>query len=342
MFKGILGKVVEGQSLNRDEAKEAMEIIMSGEATVGQITSFITALRMKNETVEEITGFVETMRSKALGITMDTEHLLDTVGTGGDGGISFNISTASTVVASAGGVRIAKHGNRKVSSKSGSADVLEALGVNINLTPKEAVRCLEETNLCFLFAPIYHKAMKYAAEPRQQIGFRTVFNMLGPLTNPAGADRQLIGVYDKDLCRKFAEVLQNMGSKRALVVAGADGLDEISISGTTYVAELNEEGIREYTIEPSQFALATYPIEAVAGGNAAENAQIIRNIFAGEKGAFRDIVVINSAAAYYLDEKVSSLAEGVKMAQDMIDTGKAADKLHHLITVSSGGVENAS
>lgn len=342
MFKGILGKVVEGQSLNRDEAKEAMEIIMSGEATVGQITSFITALRMKNETVEEITGFVETMRSKALGITMDTEHLLDTVGTGGDGGISFNISTASTVVASAGGVRIAKHGNRKVSSKSGSADVLEALGVNINLTPKEAVRCLEETNLCFLFAPIYHKAMKYAAEPRQQIGFRTVFNMLGPLTNPAGADRQLIGVYDKDLCRKFAEVLQNMGSKRALVVAGADGLDEISISGTTYVAELNEEGIREYTIEPSQFGLATYPIEAVAGGNAAENAQIIRNIFAGEKGAFRDIVVINSAAAYYLDEKVSSLAEGVKMAQDMIDTGKAADKLHHLITVSSGGVENAS
>lgn len=342
MFKGILGKVVEGQSLNRDEAKEAMEIIMSGEATVGQITSFITALRMKNETVEEITGFVETMRSKALGITMDTEHLLDTVGTGGDGGISFNISTASTVVASAGGVRIAKHGNRKVSSKSGSADVLEALGVNINLTPKEAVRCLEETNLCFLFAPIYHKAMKFAAEPRQQIGFRTVFNMLGPLTNPAGADRQLIGVYDKDLCRKFAEVLQNMGSKRALVVAGADGLDEISISGTTYVAELNEEGIREYTIEPSQFGLATYPIEAVAGGNAAENAQIIRNIFAGEKGAFRDIVVINSAAAYYLDEKVSSLAEGVKMAQDMIDTGKAADKLHHLITVSSGGVENAS
>lgn len=342
MFKGILGKVVEGQSLNRDEAKEAMEIIMSGEATVGQITSFITALRMKNETVEEITGFVETMRSKALGITMDTEHLLDTVGTGGDGGISFNISTASTVVASAGGVRIAKHGNRKVSSKSGSADVLEALGVNINLTPKEAVRCLEETNLCFLFAPIYHKAMKYAAEPRQQIGFRTVFNMLGPLTNPAGADRQLIGVYDKDLCRKFAEVLQNMGSKRALVVAGADGLDEISISGTTYVAELNEEGIREYTIEPSQFGLATYPIEAVAGGNSAENAQIIRNIFAGEKGAFRDIVVINSAAAYYLDEKVSSLAEGVKMAQDMIDTGKAADKLHHLITVSSGGVENAS
>ncbi len=342
MFKGILGKVVEGQSLNRDEAKEAMEIIMSGEATVGQITSFITALRMKNETVEEITGFVETMRNKALGITMDTEHLLDTVGTGGDGGISFNISTASTVVAAAGGVRIAKHGNRKVSSKSGSADVLEALGVNINLTPEEAVRCLEETNLCFLFAPIYHKAMKYAAEPRQQIGFRTVFNMLGPLTNPAGADRQLIGVYDKDLCRKFAEVLQNMGSKRALVVAGADGLDEISISGITYVAELNGEKIREYTIEPSQFGLATYPIEAVAGGNATENAQIIRNIFAGEQGAFRDIVVMNSAASYYLDEKVPSLAEGVKLAQEIIDTGKAAEKLHHLITVSSGGVENAS
>jgi len=342
MFKKILGRVVEGQSLNRDEAKEAMEIIMSGEATVGQITSFLTALRMKTETVEEITGFVETMRSKALKIKTNTEHLLDTVGTGGDGGISFNISTASAIVAAAGGVRIAKHGNRKVSSKSGSADVLEALGVNINLTPNEAVQCLEETNLCFLFAPIYHKAMKYAAEPRQQIGFRTVFNMLGPLTNPAGADRQLIGVYDKNLCRKFAEVLQNMGSKRAMIVAGADGLDEISISGITYVAELDGDEIKEYKIEPAQFGLPVYPVEAVAGGNAAENAQIIRNIFAGEKGAFRDIVVLNSAAAYYLDEKVSTLAEGVKLAREIIDSGKAAEKLEHLIAVSTGGVEHAS
>lgn len=336
MFKEFLGKVVVGESLTREEAKTAMEIIMDGEATVAQIASFLTALRMKNETVEEITGFVETMRQKAIGVPTNNEHLLDTVGTGGDGGISFNISTASTVVVAAGGVRVAKHGNRAVSSKSGSADVLEALGVNINLTPEEASRCLEEVNLCFLFAPLFHKAMKHAAEPRRQIGFRTVFNMIGPLTNPARADRQLIGVYDKNLGRKFAEVLQNMGSKRAMVVAGADGLDEISISGPTHIVELEGDEIREYDIEPAQFGLQTYPIEAVAGGDAVHNAKIIRNIFTGEKGAYRDIVVLNSAAAFYLDEIVPSLAEGVSLAQEIIDSGKAAEKLEQLITVSQG------
>lgn len=341
MFKEVLAKVVSGKSLTREEARKAMGIIMDGEASPEQISGFLTALRMKNETVEEIVGFVETMRNKAYGVLVDTEHLLDTCGTGGDGGVSFNISTASAIVAAAGGVRVAKHGNRAVSSKSGSADVLESLGVNINLSSDEASKVLEEVGLCFLFAPLFHQAMKHAVGPRRQLGFRTVFNLIGPLTNPANADRQLIGIYDHTLGRKVAEVMKAMGTKRALVVAGADGLDEISISGPTFIVELNDGIISEYTIEPEQFGLTSYPVTAVAGGNAAHNAEIIHAIFSGEKGANRDIVLLNSAASLYLDEKVSSLADGVAVAQDIIDSGKAAEKLQQLIDVS-GGIENAS
>ena len=341
MFKELLAKVVSGESLTREEARRAMEIIMEGEASPEQIASFLTALRMKNETVEEIVGFVETMRKKASGVIAESEHLLDTCGTGGDGGVSFNISTAAAIVAAAGGVRVAKHGNRAVSSKSGSADVLESLGVNITLSPEEAGKVLEEAGLCFLFAPLFHQAMKHAVGPRRQIGFRTVFNLIGPLTNPAGADRQLIGIYDHKLGRKVAEVLNEMGTKRALIVAGADGLDELSISGPSYVVELKNGGISEYIIEPEQFGLTSHPLTGVCGGDANHNAEIIRAIFAGEQGANRDIVLLNSAAALYLDEKVSSLADGVVLAQKIIDSGKATGKLQQLIEVS-GGVEHAS
>jgi len=266
--------------------------------------------------------------------------LLDTCGTGGDGGISFNISTAAALVAAAGGVRVAKHGNRAVSSKSGSADVLEALGVTITTTPEAAERCLEETNLCFLFAPQYHQAMKHAVEPRRQLGFRTVFNLLGPLTNPARADRQLLGIYDRNLGLKIADVLNEMGVKRALVVAGADGLDEISVSEPTYIVEVDHGAISSYTIHPEMFGLSSHPLTDIAGGDARENAGIIRRILDGEPGAYRDVVVLNAAAAFYLSEQVGSIAEGVRLVEELLDTGRAKHKLAQLIQVT-GGVSHA-
>ncbi|AMA73567.1 MULTISPECIES: anthranilate phosphoribosyltransferase [Aneurinibacillus] len=341
MFKQLLGQVAQGKSLTREEAREAMRLIMDGEAHPTQIASFLTALRMKGETVDEIIGFVETMRKKAVSLETKGEELLDTCGTGGDGGISFNISTAAAIVAAAGGARVAKHGNRAVSSKSGSADVLEALGVTITSSSKEAIRCLEETNLCFLFAPQYHQAMKHAVEPRRQLGFRTVFNLLGPLTNPACAERQLLGIYDRNLGVKVAEVLVELGVKRALVVAGADGLDEISISGFTYVVEVDCGMISPYTIHPEMFGLSVHPLENVAGGDAVENARIIRRVFDGEKGAYRDIVVLNTAAAFYVGGQVASIGEGVRLAQEMIDIGEAKRKLEQLVEVT-GGVSHAS
>jgi anthranilate phosphoribosyltransferase len=341
MFKKLLGQVAKGESLTREEARDAMRLIMDGEAQPIQIAGFLTALRMKGETVDEIVGFVETMRDKAVILNTDGEGLLDTCGTGGDGGISFNISTAAALVAAAGGARVAKHGNRAVSSKSGSADVLEALGITITTTPEMAARCLEETNLCFLFAPQYHQAMKHAVEPRRQLGFRTVFNLLGPLTNPARADRQLMGIYDKDLGLKVAQVLNEMGVKRALVVAGADGMDEITISGETYIVEVDHGVISSYTIYPEMFGLSSYSLDEVAGGSAEENAEIIRGIANGEKGAYRDIVVLNAAAAFYLSEQAASIAEGVRMVQDLLDTGRVKSKLEQLIEVT-GGVSHAS
>jgi anthranilate phosphoribosyltransferase len=341
MFKTFLEQVVGGKSLDRAEARDAMRLIMQGDVSPIQIAGFLTALRVKGETVDEIVGFVETMRSRVTPIQAETNNLLDTCGTGGDGGISFNISTAAALVAAAGGARIAKHGNRAVSSKSGSADVLEALGVTISLTPEEAIRCLNETDLCFLYAPLYHQAMKHAVEPRKQLGFRTVFNLLGPLTNPAGADRQLIGIYDPTLAVKVAEVLAETGIKRALVVAGEDGLDEISISGPTHVVEVNHGAISSYTIEPDVFGLPVHPIQRVAGGSAAVNAEIIQSVVNGEQGAYRDIVTINAAAAFYLNEQVDTIGEGVKYVREILDSGKARQKLEQLIEVT-GGVRSAS
>lgn len=336
MLKPVLNKVVNGEHLSREEAKQAMGHVMEGEATSPQIASLITALRVKGETAEEITGFAQTMRAKALQPEVSRENLIDTCGTGGDGGKTFNISTATAIVAAASGARVAKHGNRAVSSKSGSADVLEELGLSIQLTEKAAVTCLEQTNLCFLFAPQYHQAMKHAVGPRKEIGFRTVFNVLGPLTNPAGADRQLIGVFDPSLTETLAEVLKNLGTRRAMVVASDDGLDEISVSAATKITELNEGTIRTYRLSPEDVGLKRHPLSEITGGSVTENAHLIRSILEGEKGASRDIVVLNTAAVLYLTAQADSLQEGVRLTQERIDSGEARKKLDQLIEVSRG------
>ncbi|MEW9669755.1 anthranilate phosphoribosyltransferase [Ammoniphilus sp. 3BR4] len=336
MFQPLLNKVVDLKHLSREESKEAMNLIMSGEVLPSQLASFLTAMKIKGETVEEITGFALTMREKALKVQVPSQNLIDTCGTGGDGGMTFNISTASAFVAAAGGARVAKHGNRAVSSKSGSADVLEQLGVTIQLGEEEAKQCLEQTNLCFMFAPFYHQAMKHAVATRKEIGFRTVFNLLGPLTNPAQADRQLIGVYDGSLAEKAAHVLRELGLVRCLIVAGEDGLDEISISGPTKVVELKDGEIHSYYLTPEELGLESYPVEAVSGGKAEENASIIHRVFSGHQGADRDIVLANSAASLYLAEQVESIQEGVRLAAEIIDQGLALQKLEQLINVTRG------
>jgi anthranilate phosphoribosyltransferase len=326
-----LGKVISGNHLSREEARSVMSEIMDGEATQAQIGSLLTALRIKGETFEEITGFAETMRSKAVQVNVHQSDLLDTCGTGGDGADTFNISTTAAIVASAGGIRVAKHGNRAMSSKSGSADVLEALGVKITLTGEQAAKCLERTGICFMFAQAYHQSMKHVAAPRKELGFRTVFNLLGPLTNPAGADRQVLGVFDRTKTEMLAQSLQALGLKRAMVVASEDGLDEFSISAPTKVSELKSDVITTYTITPDDLGLRAHSIKDVAGGDAALNAEIIRHIFAGEKGPYRDIVLANAAACFYVTGHVGTLQQGVKLAAEVIDSGRAEQKLQDLI-----------
>ncbi|MCY9694017.1 anthranilate phosphoribosyltransferase [Paenibacillus alginolyticus] len=326
-----LGKVVSGSHLSRDEARGVMSEIMDGAATQAQIGSLLTALRIKGETLEEITGFAEAMRSKAVQVNVRQNDLLDTCGTGGDGAETFNISTTAAIVASAGGIRVAKHGNRAMSSKSGSADVLEALGVKITLSGEQAAKCLDRTGICFMFAQAYHQSMKHVAAPRRELGFRTVFNLLGPLTNPAGADRQVLGVFDSTKTELIAQALQALGLKRALVVASEDGLDEFSISAPTKVTELKADTIRTYLITPDELGLRSHSIKDVAGGDAILNAEIIRHIFAGEKGPYRDIVLANAAACFYVTGQVGTLQQGVKLAADVIDSGRAEQKLNELI-----------
>ena len=341
MFNHVLEQAMRGEALSSAEAQAAMESIMSGEVPAAQIAGFLTAMRMKGETVEEIIGFARAMRGKAVSFPNMGVGLVDTCGTGGDGGISFNISTAAALVAAAGGARVAKHGNRAVSSKSGSADVLEALGIIITGTPETAAECLRATDVCFLFAPQYHTAMKHAAGVRRELGIRTVFNLLGPLTNPAGADRQLMGVYDKQIGESAARALGELGVARALVVTGADGLDEISISGPTHIVEVCEGDVVSRTIHPEQFGLPIYPTEAVAGGSAEDNAAIIRRILAGERGAYRDIVALNAGAALYVGDRAASIQEGVELACDLLDSGLVQQKLEQVIDVT-GGVSHAS
>lgn len=328
--KGIQ-KIIGGSDLTRGEAAALMAEIMEGKATGAQFGSLVTALRMKGETIEEVTGFAETMRRYASRVTTDESNLLDTCGTGGDGAHTFNISTASAIVAAAGGIRVAKHGNRAASSKSGSADVLEALGVNITLNNQQAARCLDQVGLCFMFAQVFHQSMKHAAMPRKEIGIRTVFNLLGPLTNPAGADRQLLGVFDRSKTELMAHVLRQLGLRRAMVVASHDGLDEISISAPTQVTELKKGDIATYDLTPDDLGLRASGIEAIAGGDAQTNAEIIRAILRGDRGPYRDVVLANAGACFYVSEHCSTLQEGVKLAAAAIDSGRASEKLQQLI-----------
>lgn len=330
-FQQGLEKVINHEHLSRVEAQQLMAEIMDGKATSAQIGSLITALRMKGETIDEITGFAQTMRSKSNHVTAEQNRLLDTCGTGGDGANTFNISTASAIVSAAGSIRVAKHGNRAMTSKSGSADVLEALGVEIGLDHIQGAQCLSETGICFMFAQVYHQSMKHAAGPRKELGIRTIFNLLGPLTNPAGADRQLLGVFDANKTDVLANVLKELGLKRAMVVASMDGLDEISIAAPTQITELKDGHIHTFTVTPEELGLSNHPINAVSGGDAHANAEIIRQVFNGEKGANRDIVLANAGACFYLSSQCSTLQEGVKLAADAIDSGRASQKLEQLI-----------
>ena len=329
--QAAIAQVIGGSDLSREEARGAMEEIMEGRATAAQIGSLLTALSMKGETAEEIAGFAETMRSKADRVDTDRYGLLDTCGTGGDGADTFNISTASAIVAASGGIRVAKHGNRAMSSKSGSADVLEALGVNIQLDSRQAADCLNRTGICFMFAQNYHQSMKHAAGPRKELGFRTVFNVLGPLTNPAGADRQLLGVFDRSKTELLARVMQALGLKRGLVVGSLDGLDEISVSAPTRVTELRNGALQSYEVTPAELGLGTYTMKDVAGGDAHANAEIIRSILQGSRGACRDIVLANAGACFYVADRCASLREGAAMAAEAIDSGRAFRKLEELI-----------
>ncbi|PWW05543.1 anthranilate phosphoribosyltransferase [Paenibacillus cellulosilyticus] len=329
---GAMNKLIGGQHLNRDEALEVMGYVMRGEATPAQIGGIATALRMKGETRDEITGFALAMRAYSNHVVTEQTNLLDTCGTGGSGIHKFNISTASSIIAASSGVRVAKHGNRAMSGKTGSADVLEALGVNITLSPDQAANCLNQIGIVFMFAQLYHPSLRHAAAPRKELGIRTIFNMLGPLTNPAGADRQLLGLYDRTKTETIAEVLGDLGLKRAMVVSSHDGLDEISISAPTQISELQDGVVRTYDLTPEELGLRRHSIDAIIGGEASENAAIIRSIFTGqEQGAYRDVVLANAGACIYMGGAVATLTEGVQQAAAMIDSGKALAKLEQLI-----------
>lgn len=335
-LRPYLQKVVSGSDLSQTEAAAAMTCIMEGGATDAQIGAFLTALRMKGESVEEITGFAKTMRQKA----KQVHHIFpvtDIVGTGGDLLGTFNISTTAAFVVSGAGLPVAKHGNRSVSSRCGSADVLEALGVTIAQSPEQAQKSLEEIGLCFLFAPSYHASMKHAAAPRRELGVRSVFNILGPLCNPAQAESMLLGVYDEALVETMARVLQNLGVERALVVHGKDGLDEISICDQTTVCEVRGQKLIKYTISPIEFALPMAAMQAILGGNAHENAEITRNILQGKPSAMTDAVLINSSAALYVGGKAESLEQGLSLARQSIASGAALSQLQKLIQSSKEG-----
>lgn len=327
MLKEFIAQIIEGQNLSQQDAQQAMEVIMSGQAGEIQISALLTALRMKGETSVEITGFAQTMRNYATKIDCQSEHMIDTCGTGGDKKGTFNVSTTVAFVLAGAGLTVAKHGNRGVSSSCGSADVLSALGINVNVSPEQVAKMIQDIHIGFLYAPTFHKAMKYAANPRKELGFRTIFNLLGPLTNPANADCQLIGVYEPSLTQKVGEALQGLGVKRAMVVHSFDGMDEISTLVPTQVTEVKGEEIKSYIIDPLAYGFSGGSETDYLGGTPEENAQIILAILQGQQGAKRDIVVINAAAALLVADKVGSLAEGVAAAKASIDSGAALEKL---------------
>ncbi|MCL4477950.1 MAG: anthranilate phosphoribosyltransferase [Deltaproteobacteria bacterium] len=335
MIKEAIEKVTEHISLSENEMELVIDEIMSGNATDAQIASFITALRIKGETVEEITGAAKVMRDKATKVYSSKKVLVDTCGTGGDRKGTFNVSTAASFIAAGAGVFIAKHGNRSVSSKSGSADVLEALGINVKMGAGKARHAIETIGMCFLFAPIYHGAMKYAIGPRQQIGIRTIFNMLGPLTNPAEAKYQVIGIYDGTMTEKIAHVLHNLGSIAACVVHGDDGTDEITLTGKTTISELKNDRIKTYKFDPEEYGYKCCSPEKLLGGDADRNAAIIMDILNGAGGAMRDIAELNAAFAIYIANIKDNLHDAIIAARESIDSGLALKKLDGLKKLSN-------
>jgi anthranilate phosphoribosyltransferase len=330
MIAAAIGKLVEQQHLTEDEAAQAMRQIMEGGATPAQIAAFLIALRIKGETIEEITGCARVMREKATPIRAPFPNVVDTCGTGGDGAQTFNISTTAAFVVAGAGVPVAKHGNRSVSSRCGSADLLQALGVTIELSPEMAEKCLAEVGITFLFAPLFHSAMKFAIGPRREIGVRTIFNILGPLTNPAAARHQLLGVYRQELTAPMARVLGNLGAIRAFVVHGTDGLDEITTAGETHITVLDADKITAIVISPEQFGLRRVPKGALAGGDAAQNAAITMAVLQGNPGPHRDVVLLNAAAALAVSGVVPDLHAGLQLAAQSIDSGAALEKLRRL------------
>ena len=336
MIREAIAKAVEGKDLELEEMTMVMEEITGGQATAAQIASLITALRIKGETVTEITAAAEVMRRKATPIeTSGDAILVDTCGTGGDQSHTFNISTASAFVVAGAGIKVAKHGNRSVSSTCGSADVCEALGININLSPKHVGAAINTVGMGFLFAPNLHGTMKHAIGPRKEIGIRTIFNLLGPLTNPAGAQIQVLGVYSQSLTAQLAAVLGRLGSRRALVVHGEDGIDELTTTGSTYISEWKEGEVSSYTIHPKDFSLPLSRLEDIRGTSAKENARIILDLLQGKASPHLDIVLLNAGAALYATGTAADIAQGIDMARQTIQTGKATEKLQALIRFST-------
>ncbi|MDO9365032.1 MAG: anthranilate phosphoribosyltransferase [Methylotenera sp.] len=335
-YSQTLNHVINGQDLSFDTMQNLMRQVMAGELTSAQIAGLLVALRIKGETVDEIAAAASVMRELSAKVSIhDTTHLIDTCGTGGDGIQTFNVSTVSAFVAAAAGAKVAKHGGRSVSSTCGSADVLEVLGVNVNQTPEQVANCVNTIGLGFMFAPNHHSAMKHSAPVRRELGVRTLFNLLGPLTNPANAKRQVMGVFSAALTTKLAYVLKQLGNEHVMVVCGADGMDEISFTGDTYVAELKDGIVREYTLNPTQFGLSLHDLASIQVNDAQASKAMILKVLSGKTSAARDIVLLNAGAAIYVSGIVPSLQAGIATAAEMLDSGKAMQKLQQLIAMTT-------
>ncbi|WP_282046794.1 anthranilate phosphoribosyltransferase [Roseibium album] len=335
VFKDLIAKVADGQTLTPDEARQAFEVILSGSATPSQLGGFLMALRVRGESIAEVTGAVATMRSKMLTVKAPADAI-DIVGTGGDSSGSYNISTCTAIVVAGCGVPVAKHGNRSLSSKSGAAEALSELGVNIDIDPQKISHCIDKAGIGFMFAPLHHAAMKHVGPTRMELGTRTIFNLLGPLSNPAGVKRQMVGVFARKWVDPVAQSLKELGSETAWIVHGSDGMDEITTTGPTFVSELKNGKVRSFEISPADAGLPLAKAEELKGGMPAENARALRDVLSGTKNAYRDIVLFNSAASLLVAGKVGSLSDGVEMAASSIDNGSAADTLEKLVAASNG------
>lgn len=336
-MKEYIAKVADGQDLTEEEARAAMKQMLEGEATQAQIAAFLTAMRMKGETLDELVGLASVLRDKAATISPKVDNYVDLVGTGGDCTYTFNVSTTSAFVVAAAGLPVAKHGNRSISSKSGAGDVLEALGVNIMAEPEQVQKCVEEVGIGFMFAPRFNQSMKYVGQARNEMGIRTVFNILGPLANPSRAKNMVVGVYSPDLTEKIALAMSRLGVERAFVVSGTDNMDEITLSGTTTVSEIKDGAVTTYQIPPEQFGFERVDLDGLRGGDGTQNAEITKNILKGiEKGPKRNITLLNAGATLYVGGVAESMEAGVKLAAEVIDSGKAYEKLEALVRVSNG------